>query len=145
MQVDQVRALLDTLDKALVVADREGRVLMANTRAHKCLEVYGVSGKDSFNLFHEIVKIDAKEISRRIDSGEHEIEIAGKPGIRAFSARVKWMPESDWLAIQFAGDGFLGSPEDGIGLLFVQLAQVLIGFRRSLFRDDESPDEFSGV
>ena len=36
-----VRALLDTVDKSLLVASRDGQVLMVNARARKCLEELG--------------------------------------------------------------------------------------------------------
>ena len=101
---EHVRALLDTLDKAMLVVDREGQILLSNTRARKCLEEHGRSEEISFNFFAELLNVEAKEILRRIESGEHEIELKGNSGIRPYRARVKWIPESDWLAIEFANN-----------------------------------------
>src|SRR5258708_3897967 len=109
---EHVRALLDTVEKAVVVASRDGRVLMANARARKCLEEHGKSDLLSMNIFEEL-KMEPREISKRIESGEHEIELTGKTGLKNFHARVRWIPESDWVAIQFANDQ---EPVDGNGV-----------------------------
>jgi signal transduction histidine kinase len=101
---EQVRALLDTFDKGLLVADRQGFVLLSNTRGHKCLEEHGKSEQEPFNFFTEMLKVDPKEILRRIETGEHEIELKGSTDLKPYRARVKWIPESDWLAIEFAND-----------------------------------------
>ena len=109
---EHVRALLDTVEKAVVVASRDGRVLMANARARKCLEEHGKSDLLSLNIFEEL-KVEPREISKRIESGELEIELTGKTGLKNFHARVRWIPESDWVAIQFANDQ---EPVDGNGV-----------------------------
>jgi len=99
---EHVRALLDTFEKGLLVADREGMVVLANARARKCLEEHGHGEYSSLNVFAELLKVDAKEIVRRIENGEHEVELQGHTGRKPYSARVKWIPESDWLAVEFA-------------------------------------------
>ena len=101
---ESVRALLDTVDKGMVVASREGQVLMLNARAKKCLEEHGKNDPNSLNIFEDLLNVSPREIFRRIESGEHEIEINGRTEIRAIQARVRWIPESDWLAVQFAND-----------------------------------------
>jgi len=108
---ETVRALLDTVDKSLVVAARDGQILMLNARARKCLEEHGKKDPAALNIFEELLNVSAHEISQRIESGEHEIEITGRTQIRNFQARVKWIPESDWVAVQFANDT-AGQPGD---------------------------------
>ena len=110
--VEHVRALLDTVEKGVVVASRDGRVLMVNARAKKCLEEHGKSDPSSLNIFEEFLHVAPREISKRIESGEHEIELSGRTGLKAFHARVRWIPESDWVAIQFANEP---EPVDGNG------------------------------
>src|SRR5260370_42507883 len=100
LTLGQVRALLETVEKGMVVANREGLVLVANTRARKFLEEQGKSEKNSLNILREMLNADPQEISQRIQKGEHEIELAGTVDGRSFCARVKRIPESDWLAIQ---------------------------------------------
>ena len=77
LPLGRVRALLETVDKGMVVADREGLVLATNTRARKFLEEQGKSEKNSLNIFTEMLHADPQEISQRIQKGEHEIELAG--------------------------------------------------------------------
>ena len=99
-----VRALLDTFEKGLLITDRQGSVVLANARAQKCLEEHGQNDTGSLNFFAEILKVDPKEIIRRVEAGEHEIELVGHTGLKPYRARVKWIPESDWLAVEFVGD-----------------------------------------
>ena len=108
--VEHVRALLDTVEKGVVVASRDGRVLMVNARAKKCLEEHGKPDVLSLNIFEELLNVQPREISRRIESGEHEIELSGRAGLKSFHVRVRWIPESDWVAIQFANEP---EPVDG--------------------------------
>ena len=69
----QMRALLDTLDRGVVVASRDGSVLMLNARARKCMTALNEQEATSLNIFNDFLLIDSQEISRRIDTGEHEI------------------------------------------------------------------------
>jgi signal transduction histidine kinase len=110
--VEHVRALLDTVEKGVVVASRDGRVLMVNARARKCLEDHGKTDPLSLNIFQELLNVEPREISKRIESGEHEIELGVRTGLKGFQARVRWIPETDWVAIQFANEP---EPVDGNG------------------------------
>jgi signal transduction histidine kinase len=120
---EQVRALLDTIDKGLLVADRQGFILLANTRARKCLEAHGKKEIKPFNFFTELLKVDPNEILRRIEAGEHEIELKGHSGQAPFHARVKWVPESDWLAVEFANEE--KSEADALGSAQITVQELL--------------------
>jgi signal transduction histidine kinase len=100
------------LDKGVVVASRDGRILMVNARARQYLEALGKSDIGSLNIFEDLLNVEAREISRKIESGENEIELAGKNGASGFLARLRWIPESDWVAIQFANEA---KKDDGNG------------------------------
>jgi signal transduction histidine kinase len=105
LPVDHVRALLDTVERGVIVADREGLALIINARARKYLVAHGKEDKTPFNIFEDLLNVDPKEISRRIEGGENEIELEGRTSLKAYRARVIWIPESDWLAVQFSNDG----------------------------------------
>jgi signal transduction histidine kinase len=105
LPVDHVRALLDTVEKGVIVADREGLALIINARARKYLVAHGKEDKIPFNVFEDLLNVDPKEISRRIEGGENEIDLEGRTSLKAYRARVIWIPESDWLAVQFSNDG----------------------------------------
>jgi signal transduction histidine kinase len=121
---DQVRTLLETFDKGLLVADSQGFILLSNARARKCLEEHGKSAQKSFNLFSELLKVDPKEILRRIESGEREIELRGNTDHKSYRARIKWIPESDWLAIEFANENKT-EPPDALGSAQITVQELL--------------------
>jgi len=104
LTVEHVRALLDTVDKGVVVATLDGRVLMVNARGRKCLEAHGKDETTPLNIFSDVLKIDPKTISQRIENGENQLELEGRTSINAYRVRVRWIPDSDWLAIQFENE-----------------------------------------
>jgi len=104
LTVEHVRALLDTVDKGVVLADLEGRVLMVNARGRKCLEAHGKGETTPLNIFADVLNIDPKTISQRIENGEGQLELEGRTSSKAYRVRVRWLAESDWLAIQFEND-----------------------------------------
>ncbi len=119
---EAVRALLDTVEKGMVVTSRNGQILMVNARASKCLEEHEIKDPTAVNVFEHLLNVSANEISRRIEGGEHEIEITGRTAIRNFQARVKWIPESDWLTVHFAYDA---DGQDGNGVLQPTVQELL--------------------
>ena len=104
LTIEHVRALLDTVDKGVAVANLDGRVLMVNARGRKCLEAHGKDKTTPLNIFADVLNIDPKTISQRIENGETQLELEGRTNIRSYRVRVRWIPESDWLAIQFEND-----------------------------------------
>lgn len=104
LATDHVRALLDTMDRGIMIANREGEVLLLNERARKCLEARGICGKRPLNLFQDVMNADAKEISRRLLGGEHEIELKSVVDGNTCRASLRWIPQSDWLTIQIANE-----------------------------------------
>ena len=65
----QVNTLLDTVDSPLLVAARNGRVLLINSRGQKWLESCGFADFDEANVFKDILQSDAKRIFLEIESG----------------------------------------------------------------------------
>jgi hypothetical protein len=70
-----VKGLLDTLDKSLLVAERNGHLLITNLRARQCLESEGFTDSTHLNLFRDLLETDPKEIYGQIESGEREVEL----------------------------------------------------------------------
>ena len=122
--LDYVRALLDTVEKGVLVTDREGRLLMINASARKHLASYVKDELLPLNLFQELLFVDPQDVSRRIDGGENEFELEGKTAVRPYRVRIRWIPESDWIAIQFADhDGPALRSEDPSQLTVQELLQ----------------------
>ena len=95
-----VTSILDTLEQGIVVAERGGQLVLANGRARQCLEALGHPDYLQVNLFQDLLKKDSKEILGPIESGEREIEIELTRENNKSRARVRWMPEPDWLVVQ---------------------------------------------
>jgi len=102
--VEHVQALLYRLDRGFIVTSRDGQSLILNERAKKVLGQLGLDGNDSPNILLDVMKLDPAEVSRRIESGESEIRCDGVFGGKQFQARLCWIPESDWLAIELDGE-----------------------------------------
>jgi signal transduction histidine kinase len=101
VQLTLVNRLLDTLDHALLVAERSGKILLANSRAKKCLESIGLGESSTLNLYDDVLQVEAKQIFREIESGEQEVKLSLTRGETKASATVNWVPEPDWLVVQF--------------------------------------------
>src|SRR6266478_5441026 len=94
-----VVGLLDTVETAMLVAERSGRIVLMNARARKSLGLEG-SAEAGINLFTELLGTDAKQIFREIESGRQEVRLEVKRGEKFF-ANLQWMPEPDWVVVQF--------------------------------------------
>ncbi len=100
LPVSLVHGLLDAVNSSLLVADRDGRVLLLNQRARQYLLSKGLDHQESLNLFKDILKIGAGHIFKLIESGEHRMELDVQFADVKSRALVKWMPDPDWLVVQ---------------------------------------------
>jgi len=101
LSVSLVTRLLDTVDKAMLVAERGGRILLANARARKCIESCGFSDVTQANLLSDFLRANSEDIFRNIESGEQEVKLEVKREDKKWSAVLWWMPETDWLIARF--------------------------------------------
>jgi signal transduction histidine kinase len=106
-----VDGLLDTVEKPMIVAERDGSVLLANMRARQSLESQGHSDMNGLNVFQDVLKREAQEVLSRLEAGHHEVELEVEKGDRKTRARVQWLPEPDWLIVQFeSANGDVADP-----------------------------------
>jgi signal transduction histidine kinase len=91
---------LDAVNSSLLVADRDGRVLLLNQRARQYLLSKGLDHQEALNLFKDILKVSAGHIFKLIESGEHRMELDVEVADVKSRALVKWMPDPDWLVVQ---------------------------------------------
>jgi signal transduction histidine kinase len=94
-----VAGLLDTVEIALVVAERSGRIVLMNARARKSLGAE-LTAEPGINLFTGVLEVDARQIFKQIESGKHEVQLEVERGGEKFLANVQWMPEPDWVVVQ---------------------------------------------
>jgi signal transduction histidine kinase len=93
-----VASLLDALDRPLIVSDRNGRLLFKNLHAHEFVRGIQPPEKGELNLFGDILSAERTQIMKQLAEGEHEIllPLVSEDDTRA---RVRWLPELDWLAV----------------------------------------------
>src|ERR1700728_943879 len=94
-----VASLLDAFDRPLVVADRAGRILFTNLHAQDQLSSNGAASKAELNLFKDILHADRKGIVDQLESGEQEVNLQVDSPTGKSRARVRWLPEPDWLVV----------------------------------------------
>lgn len=92
-------SLLDALDRPLLVSDRSGRILCANLHAQDRLHAVGLGAREDLNLFSEILHADRKAILSQLEGGEQEVNLPVECPEGKSRARVRWLPEPDWLVV----------------------------------------------
>jgi signal transduction histidine kinase len=95
-----VLSLLDALDGPVLIAERAGRVLMANLRARQTLSAEGYPEIGELNIFSHLLHVDPKVIFEQIESGEREVSLQIELRSGKIQSRVQWLPEPDWLVVQ---------------------------------------------
>jgi signal transduction histidine kinase len=90
-------SLLDALDRPLLVADRSGQILFANLHAQDQLSTELAAASGTANLFRDLLHVSGKEVIGQLERGEQELNLLiGCPG-GGCRARLRWLPEPDWL------------------------------------------------
>jgi signal transduction histidine kinase len=117
-----VASLLDAVETALVVSERDGRIVLVNARARKSLGIE-VSDDSTTNLFTELLHVDAAQVFREIESGKHELRLQVARGDEKFFASVQWIPEPDWVVAQFARQDEQQRPDPATQITVQELLQ----------------------
>lgn len=87
------------MDAPMLLADRNGRILHANMPARRCLEEKGHVGTEQLNLFENLLQLDGRSVCSQLESGEHEVSFPVTCLEGDASARLRWLPEPDWLLV----------------------------------------------
>jgi signal transduction histidine kinase len=93
-------SLLDLLEQPVLVSDRAGRILMANSRGTQRLASYGFVFDANLNLFSDLLHIDPKVITDRVEGGEQRIDSKFDCFVGGGVARIQWFSEADWLIVR---------------------------------------------
>jgi len=115
-----VSGLLDKVEKALLVAERNGDLVLVNSRAKQLLESYGLRETPALNLFADVLLAEPKQIFAQIDSGAQEVELhIERRGIKS-TAQIQWMPEPDWLVVELENKSQAQQAQDPATQLTIQ-------------------------
>ncbi|MBZ5700321.1 MAG: HAMP domain-containing histidine kinase [Acidobacteriia bacterium] len=115
-----VTSLLDTLEKPLLILERSGRTVLATLQARQCLEEQGIVDLASKDLFSQLLGIEPKVIFEQFESGEREVNLHVACGEKRARARIQWLPEPDWLLVQFDPQPEAAMVEEGSSVLTIQ-------------------------
>ena len=132
LPIAAVNRLFDTIDKPLLVAERTGSLLLANARARKCLDAHGWKDSDGLNLFGDLLKADSRKIFAEIEKGEHQVTANVHLGEKEASARIRWLPELDWLVVEVETKA---DPSSGSDLSTQLTVQELLQEREITYRN----------
>src|SRR5690242_13317112 len=114
-----ILSLLDTVEAALVISDRNGRVLLVNARARKSLS-FSSGDESALDMFTQILQADASQMFREFESGRQEVRVHVERGGEKFSANVQWIPEQEWVVAQFVRQDEPGQGPDPATQITVQ-------------------------
>jgi signal transduction histidine kinase len=92
-------SLLDALEKPLLVANRAGQVLTSNLHAQTLLPHKEAEGSIQANLFSDVFHIEASGLLRQLEGGEQEVSLEVQSSGGPVRARIRWLPEPDWLVV----------------------------------------------
>jgi PAS domain-containing protein len=92
-------SVLNILDQAVFVSDRSGRLLFANLQGQDLVNEQGAVPKPKFNLFEEILHFELEGILGQFQRGEQEVNLPLETPDGKSRARIRWLPEQDWLVI----------------------------------------------
>jgi len=96
-----VKTLLDCVDKGLLIAERGGRIVMANLRGRECLASLGHPDYREANLINDVLESSRESFLQKIEAGSREVRLEIVSGANKFFATVQWIPEQEWLVLQF--------------------------------------------
>ncbi|MFZ0820870.1 MAG: HAMP domain-containing sensor histidine kinase [Candidatus Acidiferrales bacterium] len=95
-----VQSLLDALDRPVIIAERGGRIVMANLHARQCIGSSGGTDLGEVNLFTHLLRVDPGVLIGQIEGGESEISLQLNCRGEMAQAQIRWLPEPDWLVVQ---------------------------------------------
>ncbi|MGB7731396.1 MAG: histidine kinase dimerization/phospho-acceptor domain-containing protein, partial [Candidatus Acidiferrum sp.] len=104
VSLTQVRSFLETLDYGVILSDQEGQMLASNRLALAFLQQLGLDGRRPLNILREVLKVDVGDILQRVQGREEDVTLKGSQDGKHYQARLRWIRESEWLAIEFVSD-----------------------------------------
>ena len=94
-----VASLLDMLDRPLLIAERSGKIVLANTRARQRMDSQGLPAPTKLNLFTDLLQLHPQGVFGQLESGEQEIYLPVECRDGKARASIRWLPEPDWLVV----------------------------------------------
>jgi signal transduction histidine kinase len=120
LTLDTFRGIIESIETAVVVADRGGCVLAANGAARLALGTPEISINQTINIFEVLSQTDGQEILDELATGRVWAEREIAKGENRKTARIQQTAGTDWLVIQIRENNPDGSVASGATQLTVQ-------------------------
>jgi signal transduction histidine kinase len=118
--VGQVKELLDTLKKPVLIAERDGRLLVVNSRARQYLKSQICPDVEDLNLFADVLQTDSQKILMQVESGQREVEFENSNGKVKSIGCIRWLPDAGWLVMEFSTEQESSAPADAATQMTIQ-------------------------
>src|SRR5215470_5208699 len=103
--VSTVRGIIGAIDKPVLVADRDGRILAVNEAAKHLFGFPVDSEVEKLNLFEDLLKWEAAEVMDELSSGKGLIDREMDHASGRKLVRLQAAAESDWFVAQVKDKG----------------------------------------
>src|SRR5215470_6030738 len=100
LPISALRGIVGAIDKPLLVSDRAGRLLAINEAAKHFFGFPVNSEVEKLNVFDDLFKWDATEISEELAAGKGLLDREIEHATGRKLVRVRPAAESDWLVTQ---------------------------------------------
>jgi len=91
--------LLDMIEQPILISDRAGRILLANTCSEQQLQSHGFKVDANLNLFADVLRISGAAIAEQLEGGEQQVNLDFGQSGKAL-ARIQWLPEAEWIVVR---------------------------------------------
>jgi len=118
-----VKSLLDCVEKGLLVAERSGRIVLANLRGRETLAALGHGDFQEANLISDVLKVSTETFVQKLEAGRRELQLEIISGASKYFASVQWMAEPEWLVLQFEQAAASTVPDAATQLTVQELLQ----------------------
>jgi len=94
-----IGAVLDAVSSPVLIADRTGRVLVANRAAQQCLDSQGRAARSALNVFADVLRQDASDVWQEIRSSEDNLARRGEFLGTEAEVGIRWLRQPGWLVV----------------------------------------------
>ena len=101
LPISIVQTLLNCVDQGLLISERSGRIVLANLKGRECLAALGHPEYRETNLISDVLKTQADSLLEKLEAGSAEVQLEIISGNNKFLATPQWIPEQEWVVLQF--------------------------------------------
>jgi signal transduction histidine kinase len=115
--------LVEAVEKVLLVADQDGRIVLASQSARSWIEARGLGEWNRLNLFSDLLKLDPKDIlsAENANGYESRWDIDGDP--LKFTVNLSRVSDSDWIVARVEAPTDIPAAESAAQITVQELLQ----------------------